>query len=382
MSKDHGKMSRHPEHGATSGPVDRVVSRRALVCSATLAVILVSYLLVGEDTRPRLLEFLRAAGERPGWAAMALGLLLTVDLVAPLRAALLSTMAGLALGLCAGMLASWLGPARGGTTGQVTARLGLPPACRLLGMQGRRQLRCLGLRVRGIAAACAAVLARSILVARTLHLPARVGTGGAARRILAEQRVHADRRPWRITAATGAKVGAGPTGGARAPGGSLGRGTRAAVSSERQRPSAGGLTAALDWGEVKVYGHQLQSAAVHCSDLTGAFAALNVEYADGRRVLWVYLEARRDLCDQATHEIATAIVRLLEERSAAFREKRRRILQENGEADFGEQFRIVVLPFGHRTFGPPAGRKRLPYIRPLMQSPELPPAAGAGGPLS
>ncbi len=125
----------------------------------------------------------------------------------------------------------------------------------------------------------------------------------------------------------------------------------------------GGLDAAASWGGLKIYGHHLRLAASTIPELTGAFTAQNVDYPDGRQVLWLHLEAAKGQNLQSIEPmVAAQIVRNLEELNQEFAWNRQVLVQEQGEAGFSGQVQIRVLGYGHERFALGVGQPKYKYI--------------------
>lgn len=133
-------------------------------------------------------------------------------------------------------------------------------------------------------------------------------------------------------------------------------------------PGHRGLDAAAGWWGLKLHGHHLHQAVAGLPELTGLFTAQSVDYAGGRRVLWLCLEAARGYDPSAINEaVLREVIRRLEALNPEFRTARAQVLAERGEEGFAEEVRLHVLPFGHLRFRPPEGQAKHRYIYPPRQ---------------
>jgi hypothetical protein len=155
---------------------------------------------------------------------------------------------------------------------------------------------------------------------------------------------------------------------ARALGLPYDRGDMILTNGRLDSPGHGGLDAAAGWWGLKLPGHHLRQAVAGQPELTGLFTAQSVDYADGRRVLWLHLEAEHG-CDAAALNgaVTGAVIRRLEALNLEFRAARAQVLTERGEAGFAEEVQLRVLPFGHPRFRPAEGQAKHRYIYPPLQ---------------
>ena len=108
--------------------------RWTLLSVAIFALILVPFLLFGEQVEAWTEDFVHQATDRPLLVGTVLGSLLAVDILAPIPSSLVSTASGFTLGFWRGTLASTLGMVVSCVVGYwLGARLGRPAAARLVG---------------------------------------------------------------------------------------------------------------------------------------------------------------------------------------------------------------------------------------------------------
>ncbi|MBN1877445.1 MAG: VTT domain-containing protein [Anaerolineae bacterium] len=108
--------------------------RWSLLVSMILALILVPFLLFGEQIEMWTHNFVEATSQQPLKVALVLGGLLGGDILLPVPSSLASTAAGFALGFLRGMLTSWIGMTVSCLLGfWVGAKFGRPFAGRLVG---------------------------------------------------------------------------------------------------------------------------------------------------------------------------------------------------------------------------------------------------------
>ncbi|MBN2002202.1 MAG: hypothetical protein JXA21_02495 [Anaerolineae bacterium] len=134
-----------------------------------------------------------------------------------------------------------------------------------------------------------------------------------------------------------------------------------------------GLDAAVAFGGTKIFGYHLQRAAAKFPGLTGRFVAQNVDYADGRRTLWLYFEANVDQdVTVLAGQVVPGIVEALDSSLHGFHTFHAQFLAEGGEALMARKLQIRVLPYGHERFAQSSGETKNRYIRrPLLLSTPL-----------
>lgn len=165
-----------------------------------------------------------------------------------------------------------------------------------------------------------------------------------------------------------AETGLDIAGIARALGLAYDRGDMILTNGRLDSPGHGGLDAAASWWGLKLHGHHLHQAVAASPELTGAFTAQSVDYADGRRVLWLHLEAGQGYDPAAiSAPVSGQVIRRLEALNPEFRTARAQVLAERGEAGFDEEVRLQVLPCGHPRFRSPDGQAKHRYIHPPLQ---------------
>jgi hypothetical protein len=147
------------------------------------------------------------------------------------------------------------------------------------------------------------------------------------------------------------------------------RGTMILTNGRSDSLGGRGLDAAVTWWGLKINGHHLQQAVAGLPELTGIFTAQNVDYDDGRRVLWLHLEAcpGQD-APAAAGRLRGRILQRLETLNPEFRAARAHVLAERGEEGFAEEVQLRILPFGHGRFQSPAGQVKRRYIHPPVQA--------------
>jgi hypothetical protein len=146
------------------------------------------------------------------------------------------------------------------------------------------------------------------------------------------------------------------------------RGDMILTNGRTDSPGSRGLDAAASWWGLKLYGHHLQQAAAGLPELTGIFTAQNVDYGDGRRVLWLHVEAcKGEDAQTVAGQVRAPIIHRLEALNQEFRAARAQVLAERGEEGFGEEVQLRVLPFGHARFQGPEGQVKHRYIHPPVR---------------
>lgn len=99
-----------------------------------LALILIPFMLFGEQIEVWTEHFIETSAEHATQIALVLGLLLGGDILLPVPSSLVSTAAGFVLGFGRGLLTSWAGMTASCLLGYtLAARLGRPVAARLVG---------------------------------------------------------------------------------------------------------------------------------------------------------------------------------------------------------------------------------------------------------
>lgn len=112
------------------------VWRWVVLVMVVLAVILVPFMLFGEQIEAWTEHFLQGANDRPLLTGAVLSLMLASDILAPIPSSMVSTAAGFVLGFVPGMLASLLGMTVSCVIGFVVGlRWGRPAALRFVGEQ-------------------------------------------------------------------------------------------------------------------------------------------------------------------------------------------------------------------------------------------------------
>jgi uncharacterized membrane protein YdjX (TVP38/TMEM64 family) len=120
--------------------LDQILSqstyRWVLLSTGVLAIILVPFLLFGEQIETWTENFLESASKQSTWVALVLGSLLAIDILVPVPSSLTSTAAGFFLGLAGGTATSLAGMTISCVVGYwLGARFGRPVANRLVGEQ-------------------------------------------------------------------------------------------------------------------------------------------------------------------------------------------------------------------------------------------------------
>lgn len=152
------------------------VWRWVILVVIVLAVILVPFMLFGEQIEAWTEQFIQGANDRPLLTGAVLSLMLSSDILAPIPSSMVSTAAGFVLGFVPGMLASLLGMTVSCVIGFVIGRRwGRPAALRFVGEQDLQGLENLSERFGDWAIVIARpvpVLAEaSILFAGISHMP-------------------------------------------------------------------------------------------------------------------------------------------------------------------------------------------------------------------
>ncbi len=118
------------------------IHRWILLLAIILAIILVPFLLFGEQIEVWIDGFIHSAADRPGWVIAVLGSLLAVDVLVPTPSSLISTGAGFVLGFAGGAATSWAGMTIGSLLGYwLGVTFGYPLADRLVGGDELRRFR-------------------------------------------------------------------------------------------------------------------------------------------------------------------------------------------------------------------------------------------------
>lgn len=113
---------------------NRKTGRWVLLSAIVFGVILVPFALFGHQIEVWTEQFIESASQQSGWVALVLGLLLAVDILAPVPSSLVSTAAGLLLGFVKGAATSLAGMTISCAVGfWLAARFGRSMACRLVG---------------------------------------------------------------------------------------------------------------------------------------------------------------------------------------------------------------------------------------------------------
>ncbi|MEI6211102.1 MAG: VTT domain-containing protein, partial [bacterium] len=114
--------------------------RLALLLLVVALAIIVPFLIWGEGLTAAVQAFLQRAAERPALAALVLGGLLVVDIVAPIPSSLVGTACGVVLGFAAGTLVGFVGLSISCAIGYALGRFCRTPATRLAGEADMRLL--------------------------------------------------------------------------------------------------------------------------------------------------------------------------------------------------------------------------------------------------
>lgn len=114
--------------------------RLALLILIVALAIIVPFLIWGEAITSVVQAFLKNAAERPVLAALVLGGLLVVDIVAPIPSSLVGTACGVVLGFAAGTLVGFAGLSLSCAVGYALGRFCRTPATRLAGEADMRLL--------------------------------------------------------------------------------------------------------------------------------------------------------------------------------------------------------------------------------------------------
>jgi len=149
-----------------------------LLAGALLALLVVPYLLWGDQQATWTAAFLASAKAHAGMATAGIIALLAVDVVLPVPSSLVNTAAGFLLGFPGGALASWAGLQVGCGVGYLLGRLcGSPLVARCMGPAAQVRLEALQRRhgdwMVVVARAIPVLAEASIIVAGAGRMPAR-----------------------------------------------------------------------------------------------------------------------------------------------------------------------------------------------------------------